>query len=495
MNVPPQNIEAEMAVLGCMLMEENAIVCAIGQLTASDFYKDAHKTIFAAIIQLYDARKAIDLITLVEKLKNDGTIEAIGGAGYLAGLTNVVPTAANIEHYAKIVKEKSVLRLLILQIDQIAVEAYGTEDDAVEVLNRAGQAISKITEKCVAGPGTGSGPVDLDAFLKSEIPHVEYFIDPILPLGGKLMVSACSNIGKSIFVMNMCLAMTAGIARVFDKWDVKPARVLYVDLEMGKAPCKDRFAKMCGAKELSTKTLFVQTLPCLNLLEAAESTALRNWIRSLDVDVVVLDPLGHAWAGNENSAEDVIQITRELNKIIAEFEVSIVLVHHWRKATKDSKEGGEMAAGSYRWSAWVDSHITLKGEPDSIHVVCEKNRHAGRFKPWVARINEENLWIEHVADHGGHEKKLTPENFCWLYDTAKTVQNGDLVQTKGVLFGQIVKLAKEHKMGSRPTLMEFLEHSQDYRYSSEGKGKPGLVKRVNEPGASAEIRTAEAENA
>ena len=292
------------------------------------------------------------------------------------------------------------------------------------------------------------------------------------------MISACSNVGKSILAMNMCLAMTAGMTRIFDKWTVRPARVLYVDLEMGPSPLKERFAKMCGAKNLSTGTLFVKHLPCLNLLEATESEALKTWLRDLAVDVLVLDPLGHAWAGNENSAESVIQITRELNKLIDEIKISVVLVHHWRKQTKDFKEGGEMAAGSYRWTAWLDSHLCLKGEKDSITITCEKNRHGGRFKPWVARINEENLWIEHVADHTGREKKLTAESFDWLFDTAKAQQIGDLVQTEDVPLKELVRIAEEQKICKRATILRFLEGNRAYSYKTEGAGKSGTVSRI-----------------
>ncbi len=483
--IQPHNIDAEMAVLGCMLIEKSAIALASEILSAADFYKESHKTIFSAIVGLSADSKAVDLITLVEKLRSEGTLEAIGGAAYLAGLGNAIPSAANIEQYARIVKEKSVKRLLIAKLSQIETDAYESEESAEAVLQRAGQVIVEISEKCAAGPRSEEVPAPLDAFLKSEIPPVEYFIEPILPVNGKLMISACSNVGKSIFVMNLCLAMTTGMTRIFDKWDVKPARVLYVDLEMGESPMRDRFAMMCGSKNLSSGTLFVKSLPCLNLLDAVESQALKKWLKDLNADVLVLDPLGHAWAGNENSAEDVIAVTRELNKIIAEFNVSIVLVHHWRKATKDFKEGGQMAAGSYRWEAWLDSHITLKGESDEIHVTCEKNRHAVRFKPWVGRINEESLWVEHIADHGGKEKKLSAETFGWLFDSAMALQDGSLTPLEGVPVKEIVRLAQEQKICSRFTITRFLEQSRGYALSGTSKGKSGLVKRIGKGGLDA----------
>src|SRR3989338_3472482 len=104
--VPPQNLEAETAVLGSMLIEEDAIAQGIELLTPEAFYKDAHQKIFQSIINLFNENRAVDLITLTESLTKDGNLDDVGGASYLAYLTSAVPTAANLLYYAKIVKEK-----------------------------------------------------------------------------------------------------------------------------------------------------------------------------------------------------------------------------------------------------------------------------------------------------------------------------------------------------------------------------------------------------
>ena len=111
--IPPQNLEAEMAVLGSMLLDEDAISVASELLDKNSFYKDTHQKIFEAVLGLYNANKAVDLITLTEVLKRDGILDEVGGVSYLTSLVNSVPTAANISHYVSIVKEKSILRTLI----------------------------------------------------------------------------------------------------------------------------------------------------------------------------------------------------------------------------------------------------------------------------------------------------------------------------------------------------------------------------------------------
>lgn len=104
--IPPQNLEAEMAVLGSMLLDPNAISVSCEVLDKDSFYKDSHKKIFEATLDLYNANKAVDLITLTNELKKNGLLEEIGGVSFLTALANSVPTAANINHYVYIVKEK-----------------------------------------------------------------------------------------------------------------------------------------------------------------------------------------------------------------------------------------------------------------------------------------------------------------------------------------------------------------------------------------------------
>ena len=108
--MPPQNLEAEMAVLGSMLIEEHAIADAIELLDSSCFYNDSNRKIFESILKLYSDSKAVDVLTLIEELKASQDLDRIGGASYITGLTTVVPTAANIRHYASIVKEKNIER-------------------------------------------------------------------------------------------------------------------------------------------------------------------------------------------------------------------------------------------------------------------------------------------------------------------------------------------------------------------------------------------------
>ncbi|MCK5450735.1 MAG: replicative DNA helicase, partial [Candidatus Omnitrophica bacterium] len=117
--VPPQNNEAEAAVLGSMLIDKNAISHAVEGLNHDAFYSDANKEIFEAIVTLYDNNEAVDIVTLIEQLKKKNVLDKTGGPAYITELANTIPTAANIGHYTKIVREKHLLRRLINTATQI----------------------------------------------------------------------------------------------------------------------------------------------------------------------------------------------------------------------------------------------------------------------------------------------------------------------------------------------------------------------------------------
>ena len=149
--IPPQSMDAEMAVLGSMLLDRDAISHAIEILNASHFYKDAHKKIYSAIIKLHDENKAVDLITLIEELKATNSLDEVGGPAYITGLASSVPTAANLVHYAKIVKEKMVLRSLINAGTQIVSECYDMADNVDNLVDKAERIIFDISSKKIDG--------------------------------------------------------------------------------------------------------------------------------------------------------------------------------------------------------------------------------------------------------------------------------------------------------------------------------------------------------
>jgi replicative DNA helicase len=145
--IPPQNLEAEQSVLGAMLIDREGILAAAEHLRPADFYRDAHQKIFRAMLALTDRGEPVDLITLVEELRQRNQLEATGGLTYLTTLANMVPTAANVGYYARIVRDKAVLRSLISASARIAARAFDAAGDADDILDEAEQTIFEVSRR------------------------------------------------------------------------------------------------------------------------------------------------------------------------------------------------------------------------------------------------------------------------------------------------------------------------------------------------------------
>jgi replicative DNA helicase len=147
--LPPQNIEAEQFVLGAILLENESIATVIENLSQNDFYRESHKQIFMSMLDLYEKSEPIDLITLTEQLSKKEQLEAIGGESYLSAVASLVPTAANAKYHSKIIKEKAILRNLIITATEIITTSYDSEQDVHELLDKAETKIFNISEKMV----------------------------------------------------------------------------------------------------------------------------------------------------------------------------------------------------------------------------------------------------------------------------------------------------------------------------------------------------------
>lgn len=147
--IPPQNTEAEAAVLGAILVNKEAMDKVSDVVTADDFYRHDHQTIFRAILRLYDRRAPIDLVTLTNELESVNQIDQVGGAAYLAQLVNSVPTAIHVAHYGEIVKQKAVLRRILGAGQKIAQLGYEEDKPVQEVLDEAEKALFDVSHALV----------------------------------------------------------------------------------------------------------------------------------------------------------------------------------------------------------------------------------------------------------------------------------------------------------------------------------------------------------
>lgn len=215
--IPPQSIEAELSVLGAMMLKVNAATQALELLRAEDFYRQAHRAAFSAMEGLVRAGEPVDIVTVTEALKKAGHLDQVGGISFLANLTNAVPSTANLEHYAKIVKEKSILRSLIDVSTEIAGAAYEGSDEIGQQLSDAERKIFAISSGQNTAEFTPAERVVFDAVERiSELSESKGGITG-LPTGlasldsvtrglqpsDLIIVAARPAMGKTAFVLNV----------------------------------------------------------------------------------------------------------------------------------------------------------------------------------------------------------------------------------------------------------------------------------------------------
>jgi replicative DNA helicase len=357
--VPPQNLEAEMAVLGSMLLEEDALVSAAEVVTEDVFYKDAHRKIFAAMVELYRRDVPVDLVTLTDELTKRNVLDDVGGPSYLTTLVGVVPTAANVEHYCHIVKAKATLRSLIKATTRIATECYEEVTDPAHLLDKAEQRIfeiaqDKIKRDAVAVKqivkdqievinalyenkgvihGVPTGFQDLDQMLAGLHP-AELIIVAGRPAMGKssLAMGLAENAAMLYKTPVAVFSLEMSKENLVQRMLCSHARIDAHKVRTGMLAATDWPRLTEAAGKLSDAPIFIDDTPGVTILELrARARRLKS---RTGLGMVILDYLqlmeepGHA----ENRQQEIATISRSLKALARELEIPVVAVSQLSRA-------------------------------------------------------------------------------------------------------------------------------------------------------------------
>jgi replicative DNA helicase len=351
--VPPQSLEAEESVLGGILLDNAALDRVVEMVQVDDFYRGVHRKLFSAMLDLTERNEPVDLITLTETLKGRGELNDVGGTSYLAELAARVPTAANVVHYARIVRERSILRGLITAANEIATRGYEGGGDVHELLDRAEQLIFQISERQVrasfsriadvlvdslktierlyeqkqAVTGVTTGFADLDA-LTSGLQPSDLIIVAGRPSMGK--TAFCLNIAE-----NAALRADTGVA-VFSLEMSKEQLALRmlcsearVDLSRVRTGhLSDReFPKLAmAAGRLADAPIFIDDTPALSVLElrAKARRLKRDAGNKLGLVIVDYIQLMRSSEGKDNREQEISEISRSLKALAKELRLPVV---------------------------------------------------------------------------------------------------------------------------------------------------------------------------
>ena len=376
--IPPQNLAAEQSVIGSMLLDKNAVVRVIEILNPESFYRDAHRFIYESILDLFDRGEPIDLVTVTEALRKAGKLDAVGGAVYVADLINSVPTSANIEHYAKIVEEKYILRRLIETGTGIITSAFSDPEDVNQVLDDAEKNIFDIAMK---RSRDGFQKIDsvlkrlLDKFdslhKKESITGIHSGYPDLDSLTGGfqnsdlIIIAARPSVGKTAFALN--------IAQLVAVKHNLPVAIF--SLEMSKEQLAQRL--LCSEAEINAQQLKTATLSDIGwkkltralgkLSEAPifiddigsiSATEIRAAARRLKIErglgLVIVDYLQLMRGRNrvENRTQEISDIARSLKTLAKELDVPVIALSQLSRAVEqrpgripqlsDLRESGEI---------------------------------------------------------------------------------------------------------------------------------------------------------
>ena len=264
--VPPQNIEAEQAVLGAMLIDKEAIAKATEVLSAYDFYREAHRVIFSAMLELYNKNEAVDMVTVTEILKRDNKLEDIGGIAYITSLANVVLTAANVKYHADIVAEKSVLRQLVRVSTEIAAMGYEANEDVGTLLDTAESRILEISNRKKKTDFTAINDVLMDSVQSIEsllqnkggltgLPAGFADLDKLtsgLHPSDFIILAARPSMGKTALALNIVQNVALRAHKVIGG---EPRSVAFFSLEMSKEQLVNRM--LCAEAGIDSQRLRV----------------------------------------------------------------------------------------------------------------------------------------------------------------------------------------------------------------------------------------------
>lgn len=354
----PQNPEAERSVLGSILIDNGAFYRVIATIREHDFFKDAHRTIFATITALAEQSREIDLLTLKEELSKKGVLEQIGGAGYVSSLVDGIPDIANVERYARIVKEKSTLRRLILMGNQVMRAALDGPTEPAEVLSIAEKSIYDIAEGNLDTGFSAISTITKTNMAAIDQMQHQHGLLTGLPTGydrfdemtsglqrsDLIILAARPSMGKTSFMLNMAEAMS-----IPDKAGTKE-KLLSVgifSLEMSKEQLGLRILSseagvsnhLIRAGILSDKNwrdlvdasqrvarakIFIDDTPSLDILEMRAKARRLRQEHGLDCIMVDYLQLMSVKGKVESRNQEISQISRGLKGIAKELNVPLV---------------------------------------------------------------------------------------------------------------------------------------------------------------------------
>ncbi|MFA6428979.1 MAG: replicative DNA helicase [Patescibacteria group bacterium] len=366
----PQNIEAEQSFLGSLLLDKDAMIKVADMLQPEDFYVDKYRRVYESMLDLYRRNEPIDLLSLGNRLQEKGDLEAVGGRAELISLSNQVPTASHVVHYAEIIQKKSTLRRLLQAAGEITALGYDQEEDVENVLDQAEQRLFNVSQKFLKRSFTPIRDVLADAFDRIDELHREKgklrgvpsgYVDLDNILGGLqksdlIILAARPSCGKTSLALDFArsaavkhkvpvglFSLEMSKEQLVDRMICAEARVDLWKMRTGKLSANgsdDDFPKIGHALGiLSEAPIYIDDSASANIME------IRTKVRRLQMEhglgMVIIDYLqlmeSRSKGNTDNRVQEVAEITRGLKSIARELNVPVIALSQLSRSVELQK--------------------------------------------------------------------------------------------------------------------------------------------------------------
>lgn len=428
---PPQNIEAEQAVLGAIFLDREALIKASEIIKPEDFYRTTHQRIYQIMMELAEDDQPVDLVTVTTELNNRKWLEEIGGVSYLSDLANSVPTAANIGYYANNVEEKSILRRLIKAATQIASSGYAGQDEVAEVLSQAEKSILDI-----AGRRTNEGfipikDVLLETYERIELLHNSNSDLTGIPSGYRdldrmtsgfqasdlIILAARPSVGKTAFALNVAQNVAARAGQTVAIFSLEMSapqlvqRMLCAEgnidanrMRTGSFQENDWEKLTMAIATLSKAPIYIDDSPGITVSQIRSKCRRLQAEQGLGVILIDYLQLIHG-SGRENRQQEISAISRTLKGIARELNCTVIALSQLSRAVEQRQDKRPMLSdlresGSIEQDADIvaflyrDDYYDQDSENKNvIEILIAKQRNGPVGKVELAFLKEYNKFV------------------------------------------------------------------------------------------------------
>jgi replicative DNA helicase len=363
--MPPQNLEAEQAILGAVLLDKSALYAVTERLVPEDFYRASHQKIFSAMLELAERHEPIDLITITAELQDRKELDEIGGVSYLSDLANAVPTSANADYYAQIVEEKAVLRRLIRVATQIASSGYTAAEDVDELIGDAEKKILELSSRKTKGDFIPIKDVLMETFEKIEYLYNSRGGTSGIPSGYSdldrmtsgfqrsdlIILAARPSVGKTAFALNVAqnvairaketvaiFSLEMSAAQLVQRMICAEANIDAHKLRTGMLEEADWEKLTMGISALSQAPIYIDDTPGITVTDIRSKCRRLQAEKGLGMILIDYMQLIQGRGRGDNRQQEISEISRTLKMIARELNVPVISLSQLSRAVEQRQD-------------------------------------------------------------------------------------------------------------------------------------------------------------